>query len=328
VAPPDADVLELNADYGLHPALAPLLPYWPSGQLAVAYGVGLPGQSRSHFEATDAWAAASAERQSTGWLGRWLDAHPEAGRDPLLAVGLGGGRAVVRGETVSSTGIQRPEQFLLQTAPGMSADALAEVLLGTATPATADSAALALIRAGIPRASNAVQVFDQIAGEGDLGQLGGNSVSGLLEVAARIVELNLSTEVITIDVGGYDTHANQLTTHANLLGDLAGGIDAFLSALSPLDRDVLVITTSEFGRRAADNGSGTDHGLAGAHFLIGPSVAGGQIVGDAGLDRLDDGDLPIAIDTRSLYAAALRFLGGPVDEVLDGEWDDYGLVAV
>ena len=173
-----------------------------------------------------------------------------------------------------------------------------------------------------------MQIFDQIAGEADRDQLGGNSVTGLLEVAARIVELNLSTEVITIDVGGYDTHANQLATHANLLGDLAGGIDRFLATVTSRERPVLVMTTSEFGRRAADNGSGTDHGLAGAHFFVGPPAAGGRVVGEAGLAQLDDGDLPISIDARSLYAAALGFLGGPIDEVLDGEWDDYGLVAV
>ncbi len=322
----EEDLLPLDDDHGLHPALAPLLPRWGVGELAVAYGVGLPGQSRSHFEATDAWAAAALDPGSTGWLGRWLDLHPQAGRDPLLAVGLGGGRAVVRGRTASSTVIQRPEQFLLQTAPGMDAGALAEVMLASAAPGGADSDALALVRAGIPRASNAVQIFDQIATETDVAELGRSSVGSLLDVAARLIELNLSTEVVTIDVGGYDTHANQLATHAGLLGDLAIGIDRFLTAVAPLDRDVVVMTTSEFGRRGADNGSGTDHGLAGLQFLVGARVNGGRIVGEAGLDRLDDGDLPIEIDTRSLYAAALGFMGGPVDEVLDGAWDDYDLI--
>ncbi len=232
----------------------------------------------------------------------------------------------MRGESVSSTVIQRPEQFLLQTAPGMDADALADVLLATANPGVADSDALALVRAGIPRAGNAVQIFDRIAADADPDALAGNTVTGLLAVAARLVALNLSTEVITVDVGGYDTHADQLTTHAVLLRDLAGGIEAFLDALGGVDRDVLVMTTSEFGRRAADNGSGTDHGLAGAHFLVGGRVNGGRVVGTADLDHLDDGDVPIEIDTRSLYAAALGHLGGPVEAVIDGNWSDHELV--
>lgn len=326
----DDELLELDGAYALHPSLSPLLRHWDSGDLTVVHGVGLPGQTRSHFEATDAWAAASHEPDTTGWLGRWLDLHPEAGRDPLLAVGLGGGRAVVRGETSSSTVIRRPEQFLFQTAPGMDADALADILIATATPGSLDSDALTMTRSGVPRAANAVRVFEQIAGDADLERLGGSSVTSLLDVAARVVELNLSTEVITIDVGGYDTHAGQLGTHAGLLDDLARGVDDFFAAVAALEtgRDVLVMTTSEFGRRAADNGSGTDHGLAGAHLLLGAAVAGGRIVGDAGVDRLEDGDLPIDVDTRSLYAAALRFLGGPVDDVLGGRWDDLGLVEV
>jgi uncharacterized protein (DUF1501 family) len=92
--------------------------------------------------------------------------------------------------------------------------------------------------------------------------------------------------------------------------------------------EVLVVTTSEFGRRVAENGSGTDHGRAGVQFLAGPMVAGGQVAGAFALGGLVEGDLPVVVDTRSLYAEALDWLGGPTAEVLDADPERLGLVAV
>jgi len=94
---------------------------------------------------------------------------------------------------------------------------------------------------------------------------------------------------------------------------------------------VLVMTTSEFGRRVHENGSGTDHGNGNVQFLAGPMVAGGQIVGSSDLANLDQGDLRTSIDTRSLYANALDWLSagnGPTDEVLAAPYDRLGLVRV
>jgi uncharacterized protein (DUF1501 family) len=90
---------------------------------------------------------------------------------------------------------------------------------------------------------------------------------------------------------------------------------------------VLVVTTSEFGRRAADNGSGTDHGNASTQFLAGRAVSGGRIVGDVDLGRLEAGDVPITVDTASLYAECLDWLGGPTDEILGREPERLGLVS-
>jgi uncharacterized protein (DUF1501 family) len=108
-----------------------------------------------------------------------------------------------------------------------------------------------------------------------------------------------------------------------------GGIAEFLDTMEQQGRadDVLVLTTSEFGRRVAENGSlGTDHGFANVQFLLGPSVDG-QVVGELDLVHLDEGDVPLDIETRSLYANGLDWLGGPTDEILEGEFDRYGLVA-
>ena len=91
--------------------------------------------------------------------------------------------------------------------------------------------------------------------------------------------------------------------------------------------EVLVITTSEFGRRVAENGSaGTDHGNGNMAFVVGSGINGGKVVGDLGLGAIVDGDLPLTVDTRSLYGIALDWLGGPIDEVLGGSFDRYGIL--
>jgi len=113
-----------------------------------------------------------------------------------------------------------------------------------------------------------------------------------------------------------------------LLADVARGIDGFLASIEAQGRadDVVLMTTSEFGRRVGENGSGTDHGQASVQFVAGAPVATAQVVGTSDLGHLDQGDLPIAVDTRSLYAAALDWLGGPTDDVLGGTYDRLGLL--
>lgn len=91
----------------------------------------------------------------------------------------------------------------------------------------------------------------------------------------------------------------------------------------------LVVTTSEFGRRVVPNASGgTDHGYGSVQFAVGPGVRGGVVVGDTELAGLVEGDLPVIVDTRSLYAVALDWLGGPTDDVLSGAYDRYDLLSV
>jgi uncharacterized protein (DUF1501 family) len=128
--------------------------------------------------------------------------------------------------------------------------------------------------------------------------------------------------VVHVNVGGFDTHAGQLDTHAQLLDEVAAGIAALLTTVADggLAEDVLVMTTSEFGRRAGENASaGTDHGKAGLQFLVGSGVSGG-VYGGWDLSSLDDGDLRPSVDPREVYAAALAWMRGPIDEVLGGSY--------
>ena len=144
--------------------------------------------------------------------------------------------------------------------------------------------------------------------------------STLTNTAAGTVARRITTRRVLL--------AEQPATHAGLLDDVATGVAGFLDRIDELGRadDVLVLTTSEFGRRAAQNGSlGTDHGRAGVQFLAGSAVVGG-VTGGWDLATLVDGDLRPDVDTRALYRAALDWLGGPTTDVLGADFEDLGLI--
>jgi uncharacterized protein (DUF1501 family) len=204
-----------------------------------------------------------------------------------------------------------------------------DAFLATAAPLASDGA-LAAAQAAVPSALEAVDLLARAsaaapgdAAEGGLGRVApatgrSTAITDLLRTAAGIIGLDLGTQVVVVVASGFDTHADQLDRHPELLADLATGIAAFHDAVAQTGRadDVLLMTTSEFGRRVAENGSGTDHGAGGVQFLLGSGA-------------LDQGDLRSLIDARSLYANALDWLGGPTgptDEVLGTRYDRLGLV--
>jgi len=326
-----------GTDYRMHPGLAPLADFWNAGSMAAVAGVGLPGQSRSHFKAMDAWWAGTAGTPSqTGWLGRWLDATLDGINDPLRAIALGGGSRALVGEHALATVVRNPTDFSLRTFPNMDADALIDAFLATAEP-LATTTELAAAQEAIPATLEAVELLASVSGDGTQeagfgagARRGGESAADLLDTVAGIIDLGIGTRVMAVGVSGFDTHADQLTRHQDLLADVGSGLAAFFDRLAAdgnLD-NVMVVTTSEFGRRIQENGSlGTDHGTGGLQFLFGSGVNGGKVVGELDLANPVQGDLPVLLDTRSVYSVALDWLGGPTDEILDGPHDRLGLVA-
>lgn len=334
VALPEADLVHLvgNEQLAFHPSLAPLAPWWEAGRLGIVRGVGLEGQSRSHFSSMDTWwSATPGEPSATGWLGRWLDATG-AGTNPLRGISLGDSCPALVGEQLQATFVHDPDTFRLLAPAGVDADQLTAAFLTAAQPLGGDPW-LAASQQALPATAEAVDLLEAAVGErgGGLG-LGEDTTptaTRLLETAAAIIDLQVGTEVVVVGVGGFDTHQGQAEPHARLLADVAGGITRFFELLDAQGRaaDALVITTSEFGRRVQDNASsGTDHGTGGTLFVVGPGVRG-AVVGDADLGDLVEGDLRIGVDSRSLYQLALTWLGGPTEEVLAGRYDDLGLLA-
>lgn len=307
----DESLLAVPGDtaLGLHPALAPLAPYLDDGRLGVVAGVGFEQPDRSHFAALDMWwSAAPGETFRSGWLGRWLDQAAGAAFDPaalLPAIGLGGAVPALRAERVQAIGVGEIDRFVLPAGDPALVDAWAG-LGGAHTAARLATDVFAELAAAASATTTAAGSPTSSPGDGD-------RVTDRLAVAAELIVTRPDVRVVHVTMGSFDTHSNQLDTHAGLLGELADGLAAFQRRIDEagLADRVLVITTSEFGRRVAENGSGgTDHGKAGVLFVLGGAVRteGTAVFGSIDPGDLVEGDLRPVVDPRSAYASALDWL--------------------
>jgi uncharacterized protein (DUF1501 family) len=280
----------------LHRALAPLLPLWRDGQMAVLHGVGYPQPDLSHFRSIAIWdtASAASEVVQEGWLTRATRASAAFGAlatdgvvvgAPDLGPLDGGARAVA---------VADPARFAQQAQFVPAQGAAAEGAMAHLLRVEAD-----LVRAGSKIASG--QRFATEFPRGPFGQ----AVAHAVAVAA-----SRQTAVVRLTLAGFDTHTAQLPRQASLLGQFAQAVTCLRSALieAGLWQDSLVLTTSEFGRRPRENGSqGTDHGSASVHFAFGARVRGGEYGAPPDLGRLDAvGNLAFSLDFRAVYATVLE----------------------
>jgi uncharacterized protein (DUF1501 family) len=279
----------------LNAALAPWKPLWQAGEMAVIQGVGYPQPNLSHFRSIEIWdtAADSTQFLQSGWLTRAAQApyFKPFGADgviigaPDLGPLAGGARAVAMSD---------PERFARQARLAQGDAGGAQGMLAHVLKVEAD-----VVRAGAELRSDVV--FKTEFPRGGFG----NAVRAGAQVAA-----SGKVPVLRLTQSGFDTHQNQQQRHAQLLGDVAQGVMALCSALQEagLWERTLVLTYSEFGRRARENGSGgTDHGTASVMFAFGPRVRSG-VHGDApSLTELDrDGNLRHTVDFRAVYATVLE----------------------
>jgi uncharacterized protein (DUF1501 family) len=304
-----------------------LTKYWDAGTAAFLPGIGFSEPNHSHFVSLDRWWRADDLSASTGWLGRSVDA---GALSPLYATSLGSGAPLLRSETFQPAVVLQPSAFDFPNALPQ------DVLRRLAEPVSADPLH-ALAQASITSTIAAVQSFaslltpDTSGGDGSdqvTYREGGLDLVAGLDLAARLVTANVGARIVVVSAGGFDTHSNQLTTHAALLDDLARGIDAFMQAVTAAgaaDRTLLV-TTSEFGRRVAENASGGfDHGAGGMSMLFGAAVQGG-IHSEIDLGNQLDGDVRPTVDPRTMYTACLDWLGLDSVTALGKRYDDLALL--
>ncbi len=311
IAIPQAQTVALDGDTGLHPAMASLEPMWGDGQLAVVQTVGYPSHNLSHFRSTDIWASGSSSGDvvRSGWTGRYFDSRfPDYASEPPdfpVAIRIGGATStLMRGADLTmGMSLSNARQLADLAEDGVVYDE-AEV------PAGAHGDELAFIRS-IFNAS--FRYRDAVVSAAELGvnrtEYPAGSFAETLAVIARLIKGDLGARLYVLQIGGFDTHSNQLDRQGAILGRLAEGMSAFyadLAADSAAD-DVLAMTFSEFGRRVEQNGSaGTDHGTAAPMMLFGGGVTGG-LYGDAPdlLDLDNAGNLRHSVDFRQVYATLL-----------------------
>jgi uncharacterized protein (DUF1501 family) len=304
-----ASAIDLDGFFGLHPSLSPLKSLYDRKLLAPVHAVGSPSATRSHFDAQDYMETGTPDIKGTsdGWLNRYLAVQgtcAECSSNPFRAVSLtpqtprileGGAETVAMnslGEfTVRTTGSQAARlEALYRTGS-------AELVHGTGREMFD---AVKLLREANPQ-----KYAPRNGAEYPRSQFG----QRLLQIA-QLIKANVGIEIAFADVGGWDTHVNQGGATGQLaqrLNDFGQSINALVTDLGDKMGDVVILTMSEFGRMARENGNrGTDHGHAGAQFVIGGEVKGGKVYGKwPGLEQeqLYEGrDLALTTDFRSVFS--------------------------
>jgi uncharacterized protein (DUF1501 family) len=317
---------KITREVGLHPAMADAAKLLERGELAIVQGVGYPNPSRSHAKSMAIWHTADVKlprgrdsdprsKAALGWIGRALDEDrkPADGSTGAVFVGTGSQPAALWGRRSAASAIARPEDLVLALA-----DAGRTV---SRTDGGTDLAAF-VRRSTLDAYASADRMAAVLRREERGANYPATALAERLRVIARLIKGGAGTRVYYTAQGGYDTHATQLILHANLLRELSGGLKAFLDDLTAakLADRVLVMCFSEFGRRAAENGShGTDHGTAGPVLLAGASVKAG-LVGEAPkLLDLTDGDLRVTTEFRRIYASVLHDWLGLASKAALGE---------
>ncbi|MDQ1709701.1 MAG: hypothetical protein QOG49_1086 [Frankiaceae bacterium] len=308
ISVPASLLTQLDSTFGLHPALAALLPMWQAGELAFVHSVGNPQGDRSHFESQDAidCGAPVSSAVRTGWLARHLIAR---GQTPaaLRAVGIGetqnmslkGQRNAITLRSLANfkVGVGDHDRVAYERAIRLMHSGFTHPIAGTGIAT--------LSALGEVRSLNQPQYATS-----PLAAYPDSNFGKALRNIAQCAKGPVGLEAATIDISGWDHHTD-LGNHgsgqlAGKLTDLAAGLAALRTDLGQLWAETTVVVISEFGRRVEENGDGgVDHGSGGLMMVMGGGIRGGKIYGDwRGVQQsaLDHGDLPVTTDWRNVYA--------------------------
>jgi uncharacterized protein (DUF1501 family) len=332
-----AAALDLDGFFGLHPALAPLLPIYRRGHLAAVHACGSPHGTRSHFDAQDYMESGAPGNKSIddGWLTRTLLACPEdAARQqrhtPFRAVAVGA-TAMPRSLQGDSDALAIPDLRTFGVAAAARAGAsptaaaggfetlydraVGDVLHG---PGRESFDAIKMLRAAAPT---------RYAPANGAAYPPGRFGDALRQIA-QLIKADVGVEIAFAASGGWDTHVNQGAVQgqlANRLGEFGRGLAALYADLGDRMADVVILTMSEFGRTVRQNGSGgTDHGHATCFFALGGDVNGGRVLGRwpglAPEQLYENRDLALTTDFRDVFGeVAVKHLGARrLDRIFPG----------
>jgi len=336
---PEDQIVHLTNEIGLHPSFAPLKKYWDQGKLAIIQGVGYPNGSLSHFRSMDIWATCEPDTLGVeGWLGRVIKALDPTGENVLTAVNFGRGMPrslAMEGVPVASVGDLNSYGLLTDIEKENEREEALDLFGRMYAPAIGKGAVNDFIRRTGIEAMKGADILGTAPAKynSEIEYLLGN-IGGYLKDMVQVHNAQFGTRVFftTAPYNIFDTHANQAVGHSNLLGDVAVNVDSFMSDLRQLDisDNVTTLLYSEFGRRAKDNGSGTDHGTGGVAFVIGENVKGGLYGEYPSLkaNELEDGgNLQHNTDFRSVYTTLLEnWMGLDAKPIVGGSYERLGFL--
>ena len=295
----------------LHPAMLGIKKLYDQGKVSVLQNIGYANPNRSHFRSTDIWNTGSDATTvwDEGWAGRYLSIkypqYPMNLPKHPMAIQLGSVESLLFQSDLGRFGtvFEDPNLFY-QLVNGSMADS-------DPPPATLAGEELGFLKQVASSSIQYSKIIQDCANKGKLTYTYPSSnLSRQLQVVSKLISGGIETPVFLTTIGGFDTHANQLTQHANLWKTISEAVTAFQADLENMNLadSVSVVTFSEFGRTVKQNGTlGTDHGTAAPMFVIGKTVRGGLIGENPNLKILDaNGDLRFKYDYRQVYSTIIR----------------------
>ena len=315
---PRQQVIDLNGFFGLHPSLAPLKPLWDQKHLAIVHAAGSPDETRSHFDAQDYMESGTPGVKSTqdGWLNRTLQTEHTAADSPFRAVALGTSLPRILAGKAPAVAVSNVNGF------GIAGGNPARAPMGNTFEAMYAQSVDSVLHGTGQETFEAVKMLKSADPQKYVPAEGANYPKGrfgdALRQAAQLIKANVGVQVAFTDIGGWDHHVNEGAVEgqlSNVLRDFAQAISAFWIDLGTLAEDTVLLTMSEFGRTARENGNrGTDHGHANVMFVLGGAVRGGRVYGRwPGLEQaqLHEGrDLALTTDFRTVVGESIaRHLG-------------------
>ena len=328
---PEDQMLPVDDQVSFHPSMGPINDLYNQGKVAIIHGVGYADSPRSHFRSMDIWHTCEPEKLGTeGWLGRAtreIDPNKENvvttvsfGPSLFRALALPGVPVAcvddletygfLPGFSEEQQRMRILDRFARLYSPALGTGPVTDYLGQTGVDSMKGAD---ILKAAPERYSSSVEYAD-------------TTIADKLKGIAQVHLANLGTRIFYCDHGSFDSHSNQLGIHATLLKEVSQAIEGFFDDLQEHDAsdNVVMFLFSEFGRRVHDNGSGTDHGAAGAAFVIGDSVKGGQYGEYPSRKRedLQQGDLVPNTDFRGVYSTILEdWLGLDAKPIVEGSFE-------
>jgi uncharacterized protein (DUF1501 family) len=315
IAIPKGQLIDLDGHFGLHPALAPLRPWWENRSLAAIHAIGSPDTTRSHFDAQDYMESGTPGVKATpdGWLNRACSHQAQHETTPFRAVAFGSELPRILAGSAPSLAVDDLQTFGIRARQPAARDRLTR-----AFEAMYQGAGTGLLAGSASEGFEAARMLERLNPESYRPAAGADYPRGRfgrsLSQIAQLIKSDLGVEIAFADVGGWDTHVAQGSADGALgarLSELGQGLAAFATDLGERMGDVVVLTMSEFGRTIRENGSGgTDHGHGTAMFVLGGPVKGGRVLGRwPSLDeakRFEGRDLAVTTDFRVLFGEVLK----------------------
>ena len=317
-------VLKLDDEVGLNPAMVGFKQLYDAGTLAIVNSVGYPNPNRSHFESMAIWHSANDDGNrpdGNGWLGQYLDTSIPKERIDLDGwfVGAGTVPPVLVNRRSQIASVERLQDLQFQSLS--TAKQASQLSIG----AQSDVSSF-VSRCMTSSFASAEQLDSIMKSKTTDVRFPATALGKKLSIISRLIRSGAQSRAYYTVQAGYDTHASQLGSHTNLLSELSGSIKALVDDLkqAKLDQKVVVLAFSEFGRRVEENQSqGTDHGTAGPVFVTGTHVKGGLYGDVPDLNDLEQGDLKVKVDFRQVYSTLLnKWLSVPSEKVLEQKYDE------